>query len=121
MTEPKLLDQARNAMRLKHYSFRTEQTYVHWITRFILFNKKPDGTVPHPRDIGAPKVETYLTHLATVDHVAASTQNVAMQAILFLYHQVLHIELTGINALRARQDKRLPVVLTKVEVQLIRT
>ncbi|MGB4802790.1 MAG: integron integrase [Anaerolineae bacterium] len=119
MTEPKLLDQARHIMRIKHYSYRTEQTYIHWMTRFILFNKRPDGVIPHPRDLGAAEVEAFLSHLAVEGHVAASTQNVAMQAVLFLYHQVLHIELTGINALRARQDKRLPVVLTRAEVQRV--
>ena len=80
MTEPKLLDQARHIMRIKHYSYRTEQTYIHWMTRFILFNKRPDGVIPHPRDLGAAEVEAFLSHLAVEGHVAASTQNVAMQA-----------------------------------------
>ena len=114
MAEPKLLDQVRNTIRLKHYSIRTEETYIHWIKAFILFHGKR-----HPRDMGAAEVTTFLTHLAVVDNVAASTQNVAMHAILFLYKQVLHIELTGIEALRAQKDKRLPVVLTKAEVQAV--
>lgn len=119
MAEPKLLDQVRNVLRTKHYSYRTEQTYIHWITRYIHFHKTPEGAYRHPRDLGANDVAAFLTHLAVVDNVAASTQNVAMQAVLFLYRQVLHIELTGIEALRAQKDKRLPVVLTKAEVQHI--
>lgn len=119
MAEPKLLDQVRNVIRTKHYSYRTEQTYIHWITRFIHFHKTPEGTFHHPRDLGANDVAAFLTHLAVAENVAASTQNVAMHAVLFLYKQVLHIELTGIEALRAQKDKRLPVVLTKAEVQAI--
>jgi integron integrase len=119
MAEPKLLDQVRNIIRLKHYSYRTEQTYIHWITRFIHFHRTKAGAFRHPRDMGAAEVEAYLTHLAIDEHVAASTQNVAMQAILFLYRQVLHIELTGIDALRAKKDKRIPTVLTKAEVHQV--
>lgn len=119
MAEPKLLDQVRNILRMKHYSYRTEQTYIHWITRYIHFQRTPDGAFRHPRDLGPDNVAAFLTHLAVAENVAASTQNVAMQAVLFLYKQVLHIELTGIQALRAQKDKRLPVVLTRTEVQAV--
>jgi site-specific recombinase XerD len=111
MAEKKLLDRARDLIRVKHYSIRTEQTYLHWMKEFILYHNKR-----HPADMGRPEVEAYLTHLAVDRNVAPSTQNVAMQAILFLYKEVLGIHLTGIDALRAKKDKRLPVVLTKAEV-----
>jgi integron integrase len=114
MAEKKLLDRARDLIRVKHYSIRTEQTYLHWMKEFILYHNKR-----HPAEMGAPEVEGYLTHLAVDRNVAPSTQNVAMQAILFLYKEVLDIHLTGINALRAKKDKRLPVVLTKAEVHAV--
>ena len=76
----KLLDQVRDAVRLKHYSYRTEQTYVQWIRRFILFHKKR-----HPQAMGVPEIEAFLTHLAVQERVAASTQNQALSALLFLY------------------------------------
>lgn len=114
MAEKRLLDRARDLMRVKHYSIRTEETYLQWIKDFILYHNKR-----HPAAMGAPEVEAYLTYLAVERNVAPSTQNVAMQAILFLYRQVLDIQLTGIDALRARKDKRLPVVLTKPEVHRV--
>jgi len=85
----KLLDQVRDAIRLKHYSIRTEEAYVSWIRRYILFHNKR-----HPTEMGAPQVEAFLTHLAVKDNVAASTQNQALSALLFLYRQVLHQDLT---------------------------
>jgi hypothetical protein len=81
---PKLLDQVRERLRFKHYSIRTEETYLLWIRRFILFHNKR-----HPRDMAAAEVETFLTHLAVARNVSASTQNIALNAILFLYKQVL--------------------------------
>jgi integron integrase len=116
MAEKKLLEQARDLMRVKHYSIRTEETYIQWMRDFILYHNKR-----HPAEMGAREVEAYLTHLAVERNVAPSTQNVAMQAVLFLYKQVLHINLTGIDALRAKKDKRLPVVLTRNEVNRILT
>ena len=115
-TSKKLLDQVRDAIRLKHYSIRTEEAYVSWIKRFILFHKKR-----HPNKMGSPEVEAFLTHLAVNEHVAASTQNPctersrseALSALLFLYREVLHKDLGPIDALRARKPKRLPTVLTK--------
>jgi integron integrase len=112
----KLLDQVRDAIRVKHYSLRTEKTYVDWIKRFVLFHNKR-----HPREMGATEIEQFLTHLALNENVAASTQNQALSAILFLYRDVLHQDLGNINAVRAKKPKRLPVVLTRDEVQRILT
>jgi len=113
--EPKLLDQVRGKIRLKHYSIRTEQAYTDWIKRFILhFGKK------HPRDMGAAEVEQFLTHLAVNGKVSASTQNQAKCALLFLYKEVLVIELPWLdNVEQAKVPKRLPVVLNRDEVQAI--
>lgn len=109
---PKLLDQVRGKIRLKHYSIRTEQAYLDWIKRFILhFDKR------HPRDLGAAEVEQFLTYLAVQGKVSASTQNQAKSALLFLYRQVLEVELPWLdNVERAKAPKRLPVVLTREEV-----
>lgn len=113
----RLLDQVRGKVRLKHYSIRTEQAYVDWIKRFILhFDKK------HPREMGAAEVEAFLTHLAVAGKVAAATQNQAKSALLFLYREVLGIELAWLgNVERAKAPKRLPVVLTQSEVQALLT
>lgn len=113
--EPKLLDQVRGKIRLKHYSIRTEQAYTDWIKRFILhFGKK------HPRDMGAAEVEQFLTHLAVNGRVSASTQNQAKCALLFLYKEVLAIELPWLgNVEQAKVPKRLPIVLTRDEIQAI--
>jgi len=81
---PRLFDQIRERLRVKHYSLRTEQTYLQWIKRFILFHGKR-----HPKDMGGPEVEAFLSDLATAKNVAASTQNQALSALLFLYRQVL--------------------------------
>ncbi len=112
---PKLLDQVRGKIRLKHYSIRTEQAYTDWIKRFILhFDKK------HPREMGAAEVEQFLTHLAVHGKVAASTQNQAKAALLFLYREVLAIELPWLdNVEQAKVPKRLPVVLNRDEIQAI--
>ena len=105
----------RGKIRLKHYSIRTEQAYADWIKRFILFFDKR-----HPRDLGATDVEKFLTHLAVEGKVAASTQNQAKSALLFLYREVLEIELPWLdNVERAKAPKRLPVVLTRQEVQAV--
>jgi integron integrase len=111
----KLLDQVRDAIRLKHYSYRTEETYVQWIRRYILFHNKR-----HPQEMGVPEIEAFLTHLATVENVAASTQNQAFSALLFLYRQVLQIPLDDrIDALRARRSRYLPTVLTPEEAKAV--
>ena len=108
----KLLDQVREAIRLKDYSIRTEEAYVSWIKRYVLFHNKQ-----HPREMGVPEIEAFLTHLAVGQNVTASTQNQALSALLFLYRQVLRQDLEGpIDAVRAKQPERLPTVLTKEEV-----
>lgn len=113
--QPRLLDQVRERCRTKHYSLRTEQAYTHWIRRFILFHGKR-----HPRDMGAPEVEAFLTYLAVRENVAASTQNQALAAILFLYREVLGIELPWLDGVtRAKKPPRLPVVLTRDEVRAL--
>ena len=110
--QPKLLDQVRNTLRRKHYSIRTEESYVNWIKRFILFHNKK-----HPKEMNVPEIEQFLTHLAVNGQVASSTQNQAHYAILFLYRHVLKQELDGsIDAVRAKQKLRLPTVLDKTEV-----
>ncbi len=111
----KLLDQVRNIVRTKHYSIRTEQAYVTWIKRFILFHDKK-----HPKEMGAVEINRYLSHLANHDNVAVSTQNQALSALLFLYKEVLRQELDDLGTvIRAKKPKRLPVVLTPEEVRLI--
>jgi integron integrase len=111
----KLLDQVRDALRLKHYAYSTEKTYTDWIERFIRFHK-----LRHPREMNTPEIEAFLTHLAVKRNVAPSTQNQALSALLFLYRHVLDIELIGrVDAVRAKEEKHLPVVLTKAEVQLV--
>ena len=108
----KLLDQVRELIRRKHYSIRTEQAYVLWIKRYILFHNKR-----HPRDIGKPEIEAFLTHLAVDLKVASSTQNQALSAIFFFYRDVLKKELGWLDDVeRAKRPARLPVVLIKQEV-----
>ena len=112
---PKLFDQVRGKIRLKHYSIRTEQAYLNWIKRFILHFDKT-----HPKNLGAAEVEQFLTYLAVEGKVAAATQNQAKSALLFLYRQVLEIELPWLdNVEQAKTPKRLPVVLTRAETQAI--
>ena len=102
-------------MRVRHYSYRTEQSYLAWMRRYIYFHNKK-----HPAELGGEAVVEYLTHLATERHVAASTQNQAFSALIFLYREVLGIELEGIHAtVRAKVPQRLPVVLSEDEVVLI--
>ena len=112
---PKLLDQVRDRLRVKHYSLRTEKQYLNWIRRFILFHGKR-----HPKEMGATEVEAFLTHLAVDGNVAAATQNQALSALLFLYREVLAINLPWLdNVVRAKRPTRLPVVLTRQEVTAV--
>lgn len=112
---PKLLDQVRDKLRVKHYSIRTEESYVGWIKRYIYFHDKR-----HPKSLGARDIEAFLTHLAVQGKVAAATQNLAKSALLFLYREVLEIELSWLeNITQAKAPKRLPVVLTVSEVQAV--
>jgi integron integrase len=114
-TPAKLLDQLRAVLRRKHYSRRTEDSYVQWVIRFIRFHH-----VRHPRDLGPPQIAAFLTHLAVVDHVAASTQNQARSALLFLYHAVLGVELAALPDIApAQRPQRLPTVLTRDEVRAV--
>ncbi|MGH2620081.1 MAG: integron integrase [Anaerolineales bacterium] len=110
----KLLDQLREALQTRHYARRTEIAYVDWVRRFILFHHKR-----HPHEMGSPEIGTFLTHLAVERKVAASTQNQALSALLFLYRVVLGKDVGGLDAVRARKPKRLPTVLTKSEAQRV--
>ena len=103
---PRVLDQLRHVLRVRHYSPRTEDCYVHWARHFILYHQKR-----HPRTMGAAEVEQFLTHLAVEERVSASTQNQALNALVFFYRQVLDMELGRFDAVRARRGKRLPVVM----------
>ncbi|MBK8726005.1 MAG: integron integrase [Holophagaceae bacterium] len=112
---PRLLDQVREAIRVRHMSLRTEEAYVDWVRRFILHHGKR-----HPKDMGAEEVEAFLTHLAVERSVSASTQNQAKAALLFLYREVLKIELPWLKELiQAKRSERLPVVLTPGEVRAV--
>ena len=112
---PRLLDRVRDKIRLRHYSIRTEQAYVDWIKRFIVFHGKR-----HPETLGAPEVEAFLTNLAVEHNVAAATQNLAKSSILFLYRDVLERDLLWLeNIERARTPARLPTVLCREEVALV--
>ena len=121
----KLLDQAgtelcrnvRDAIRLKHYSIRTEEAYVGWTTRFILFHGKR-----HPQEMGVPEIQAFLTHLAVDEHAAASTQNQALSALLFLYRQVLRQDLDGpLGALRASRPTPSPPTCWKATMTFARS
>ncbi|MEO8648602.1 MAG: integron integrase [Acidobacteriota bacterium] len=112
---PKLLDQVRNLMRLRHMSHKTERAYVGYIREFILFHQ-----TRHPKEMGVDEIRDYLTHLAVERNVAASTQNVAFNALIFLYKQVLAIDLPPIlNVLRAKRPARLPSVFTMAEAKAV--
>lgn len=112
---PRLLDQVRARIRFKHYSIRTEQAYVEWIKRFVRhFGKR------HPREMGAEEVQVFLSHLAVEGRVAASTQNQAKSALLFLYKEVLGVDFPWLNQIEAaKTSRRLPVVLTQGEVTAV--
>ena len=113
--EPKLLDRVRYAIRAKHYSRRTESAYVDWIRRYILFHRKR-----HPSEMGATEISEFLTWLATNRRVSASTQNQALSAVLFVYREVLHVNIGPIEHVpRARMPVRVPIVLSRDEVALI--
>jgi len=111
MEQPRLLDRVREAIRVRHYSLRTEQSYIQWIRRFILFHDKR-----HPDAMGEPEISAFLSHLAVDRKVSASTQNQALSAILFLYQKVLEHKLDWLDdVVRAKRPRRLPVVLTQNE------
>ncbi|MEA1989309.1 MAG: integron integrase [Pseudomonadota bacterium] len=113
--KPRFLDLVRERIRVKHYSIRTEEAYVGWIKKFIFFHNKR-----HPAEMGKLEMEQFLTHLAVDKNVAASTQNQALAALLFMYKEVLQVEPPWVeNVTRAKKPVRLPVVLTKSEVKLL--
>ncbi|SDI31401.1 integron integrase [Pseudomonas benzenivorans] len=110
--KPKLLDQVRQQIRLRNYSIRTETVYAEWVKRYIRFHR-----YRHPAEMGAPEIEAFLTHLAVNRNVAGSTQNQALAALLFLYKEVLKVELPWLEGIvRAKKPRHLPVVLTREEV-----
>jgi integron integrase len=111
----KLLDQTREVLRLKHMSLRTEEAYLSWVRRFILFHDKR-----HPKDMGAPEIRAFLSHLAIQGKVAASTQNGALNALVFLYRHVLRQPSPDLADLeRAKRPRRVPTVFTREEVQAV--
>ncbi len=113
--KPKLLDQVREAIRMRHYSPKTEESYVHWVKRFIFFHNKR-----HPAEMSEKEIAQFLSSLASELHVSASTQNQALNAILFLYRDVLRKEIGYVDGvIRAKKPHRLPVVLTRQEVKTI--
>ncbi|MCH8021840.1 phage integrase N-terminal SAM-like domain-containing protein [candidate division KSB1 bacterium] len=112
--QPKLLERVRIIIRTKHYSYSTEKTYIHWIRKYILFHNKR-----HPNNMGEPEIGRYISHLAVNKRVASSTQNQALCAILFLYKQVLKIEIGDLDITWAKKGKRLPVVFSPNEVRKI--
>jgi integrase len=115
MTPPRLMEQVRAKIRARHYSRRTEDAYVHWIRRFIVFHRRR-----HPRELGAQEISAFLTALAVDHHVAASTQNQALSSLLFLYREVLQQDVGTVTVLpRARMPARVPVVLTPSEVRRV--
>jgi integron integrase len=112
---PRLLEQVRELIRIRHYSIRTEQAYLQWIRRFILFHRKK-----HPREMGGAEVTAFLSHLAIGRNVSASTQNQALNAILFLYRDVLKVTLPWLDEVqRAKKPQHLPVVFTREEVRAL--
>lgn len=114
-SQPKLLDQVRNVLRRRHYSYKTEKSYIHWIKHFVAFHQ-----MKSPREMGAPEVEAFLTHLAVVQKVAPSTQNQALSALVFLYREVYQWDTNwNLDAERATPTRYLPTVLTPEEVQSI--
>jgi site-specific recombinase XerD len=113
--KPRLLEQLRQALRSRHYSRRTEQTYCQWVKRSVYFHK-----VRHPAEMGEPEINAFLTHLAVKERGSASTQNQALSAILFLYRHVLNRKIGDLGeVIRARKPRHLPVVMTREEVELV--
>ncbi len=111
----KLLDDVRDVMRVRHYSYETEKIYIYRIRKYIYFHN-----ITHPKEMGAAEVQAYLTHLAVEKSVAASTQNQALFALLFLYREVLKIDLPWLEEFTpAKKSERVPVVLTREEVKQV--
>lgn len=116
----RLLDQVRERVRYLHYSLKTEKAYLYWIRFFIRWSASQSGAMRHPRDMGVMEVEAFLSMPANQRKVSASTHNQALSALLFLYREVLAIDLPWLNNIgRPRQTKRIPSVLTKYEVAAV--
>ena len=114
-SKPRLFDEVRAVARMRHLSLRTEQSYANWIKRFIFFHNKR-----HPRDMGETEIRAFISHLAVEGDIAASTQTVALSALLFLYRDVLKQDLPYVsNIERARKPKRLPLVFTREETKRV--
>ncbi len=113
----KLLDQVVNACKKKHYARKTAQTYRAWARDYLMFHRRRARRFVHPSELGGSEVEAYLTYLAVERRVAAATQNQALNAVVFLYKQVLGIELGEFNATRAKRSRNVPTVLTQAEVK----
>lgn len=116
MGQPKLLDQLRDVCRRKGYSSKTADSYAHWCESYFRWPVEQTGNWTHPREMGRQQITEWLTWLATVRNVAPTTQNVAFQAVLFLYREVLGIQIDGVDALRAKRPQRVPTVLSRQEV-----
>ena len=115
LQKPKLLDRLRDALRSRHYSRRTEQTYCHWVKRFIFFHN-----MRHPAEMAEPEINAYLTHLAVKEKISASTQNQALSALLFLYRHVLDRKVGDLGeVIRARKPLHVPVVMTREETKAV--
>ncbi|MBW7896563.1 MAG: integron integrase [Opitutaceae bacterium] len=113
--QPRLMDRVRESLRVHHYALSTERSYCHWIKRYIMHHGKR-----HPAEMGATEVEQFLSHLATAESVSSKTQNQAMHAVLYLYKRVLGVDLPWLDGVtRARESKRIPVVLTHREMQAL--
>jgi integrase len=111
----KLMDRVREAIRLRHYALSTERSYCHWVRRYIIFHNRQ-----HPEALSSVEVKAFLTHLANRERVSASTQNQALCALIFLYKQVLGIELGDIGGFKfAKKPRRMPTVLSRMEVQSV--
>jgi integron integrase len=115
LKKPKLLDQVRSVLRVKHYSYRTEQSYIHWIKKYIYFNNKT-----HPKDLDGKDIAKFLSHLALKEKVAAATQNQALCSLVFLYKQVFGLDLGEFPGIHwAKKPKKIPVVFSKSEVKMV--
>jgi site-specific recombinase XerD len=115
----KLEDKLRGVLRLKQYSPRTEETYIQWYKRYVLFQAQASGRMRHPAEMGTEEVAAFLTNLAVNKNLTASSQNQALNALVFLYREVLKMELEELDAVRAKRSKYLPVVLTQDEVKTL--
>ena len=118
-SEPSLEERLRGVIRLKQYSRQTEETYVQWYKRYVRFQAQVCGKMRHPQEMGTEEITAFLTNLAVNKNLSASSQNQALNALVFLYKEVLKLPLEGIEATRAKKNKHLPVVLTQEEIKTL--